>query len=59
MDYTEDPVHRDIREAVRAMCKDFPDEYWMEHDDSHEFPWEFYGAVQKAGWLGLTTADKV
>lgn len=58
MDYTEDPVHRDIREAVRAMCKDFPDEYWMEHDASHEFPWEFYEAVQKAGWLGLTIPEE-
>ncbi len=58
MDYTEDPVHREIREAVRAMCKDFPDEYWMEHDTSHEFPWEFYRAVQKAGWLGLTIPEE-
>ena len=49
MDYTEDPVHRDIREAVRAMCKAFPDEYWMEHDTSHEFAWEFDRAVQDAG----------
>src|SRR4051794_41728630 len=40
------------------MCADFPDEYWMEHDTSHEFPWEFYNAVQKAGWLGLTIPEE-
>jgi acyl-CoA dehydrogenase len=58
VDFTEDPLHREIREAVRAMCKDFPDEYWLEHDTSHEFPWEFYAAVQKAGWLGLTIPEE-
>ena len=34
------------------MCKAFPDEYWMEHDTDHEFPWEFYDAVAEGGWLG-------
>ncbi|SDC72373.1 acyl-CoA dehydrogenase [Geodermatophilus telluris] len=58
MDFTEDPTHREIREAVRAMCKAFPDEYWMEHDTSHEFPWEFYDAVKDAGWLGLTIPEE-
>ena len=58
MDFTEDPTHREIREAVRAMCKAFPDEYWMQHDTSHEFPWEFYDAVKDAGWLGLTIPEE-
>jgi acyl-CoA dehydrogenase len=58
VDYAEDPTHREIREAVRAMCKAFPDEYWMQHDDSHEFPWEFYDAVRDAGWLGLTIPEE-
>ncbi len=58
MDFTEDPTHREIREAVRALCKAFPDEYWMEHDTSHEFPWEFYDAVKDAGWLGLTIPEE-
>ncbi|MFV2178061.1 acyl-CoA dehydrogenase family protein [Actinomadura sp. LOL_016] len=58
MDYAENPVHADIRAAVREMCKRFPDEYWMEHDNSHEFPWEFYEAVREAGWLGLTIPEE-
>jgi acyl-CoA dehydrogenase len=58
VDYAEDPTHKEIREAVRAMCKAFPDEYWMQHDDSHEFPWEFYDAVRDAGWLGLTIPEE-
>ena len=24
--------HVDIREAVRRLCRDFPDEYWRERD---------------------------
>ena len=48
MDHTEGPVHRDIREAFRAMCRDFPGEYWVDHDTSHEVPWVFYRAVQEA-----------
>ena len=58
VDYTPDPIHEDIREAVRTMCKAFPDEYWMEHDTNHEFPWEFYDAVAKGGWLGLTVPEE-
>ena len=50
VDYTPDLIHEDIRDAVRTMCKAFPDEYWMEHDTNHEFPWEFYDAVAKGGW---------
>jgi acyl-CoA dehydrogenase len=58
MDFTEDQTHADIRQAVRTLCKAFPDEYWMEHDESHEFPWEFYNAVAEGGWLGLTIPEE-
>lgn len=54
MDFSVDTTHSDIREAVRALCSDFPDDYWAEHDQTQEFPWDFYEAVVKGGWLGLT-----
>ena len=54
MDFSKDTVHEDIRQAVRDLCAKFPDEYWMKHDQSQEFPWEFYNAIVEAGWLGLT-----
>ncbi len=53
MDFTEDPDHRLIREAVRETCARFPDEYWAELDESHTFPWEFYDAMAKGGWIGI------
>ena len=52
MDFSPNPLHDDIRASVRDLCKNFPDEYWMEHDESKEFPWEFYNAVAEGGWLG-------
>jgi acyl-CoA dehydrogenase len=57
MDFTADPVHEDIRQAVRSLCSKFSDEYWMERDDRHEFPWDFYRAVVEGGWLGLSVTE--
>jgi acyl-CoA dehydrogenase len=58
MDYTEDSVYDEIRQAVRQLCAKFDDVYWQEHDESKEFPWEFYNAVAEAGWLGLTIPEE-
>ena len=58
MDFAPNPLHDDIRAAVRDMMKPFDDQYWMEHDNSKEFPWEFYNAVAKAGWLGITIPEE-
>lgn len=57
-DYTPNPLHEDIRKAVREMMEPFDDQYWMEHDVDHAFPWEFYNAVAKAGWLGITIPEE-
>lgn len=49
---SDDPYH-DLREGVRALCSDFPDEYWRRCEQDHEFPWEFYRALADAGWIGV------
>jgi acyl-CoA dehydrogenase len=49
---TED--QRLIREAVATLMKRFDDRYWMQMDQAHEFPTEFYDAVAGGGWLGMT-----
>jgi acyl-CoA dehydrogenase len=43
---------------VRQLCSKFDDVYWQEHDESKEFPWEFYNAVAEAGWMGLTIPEE-
>lgn len=48
----------EIRQAVRAVCQKFPDEYWSHADETHSFPWEFYHAMAEEGWLGITSPEK-
>ncbi|MFD2181637.1 acyl-CoA dehydrogenase family protein [Rhodoplanes azumiensis] len=43
--------HEDIREAVRALCADFPAEYWRTLDETAAYPEAFVDALTKAGWL--------
>ncbi len=42
-----------IRDAVRAICNKFDDDYWAEKDRTHTFPFEFAKAVADGGWLGI------
>jgi acyl-CoA dehydrogenase len=43
--------HQDIRDAVRALCTEFPDEYHRKVDEKRGYPEEFVDALTKAGWL--------
>jgi acyl-CoA dehydrogenase len=47
---TTDP-YEDIREAVRALCAEFPDEYHRRIDAARGYPEAFVDALTKAGWL--------
>jgi len=53
VDFSEDTEHSAIREAIRAICARFPDEYWAEADATHAFPWAFYDAMAAGGWIGI------
>lgn len=53
MDFDLDETRRDLRDAVRALAGGFTLDYWAEHDERHEFPWEFYNAFAEHGWLGI------
>ena len=53
----EDP-HLELREAVRRICADFPDEYWRECEETHEFPWAFYKAFADGGWVGIAIPEE-
>ena len=44
-------AHCDIREAVRALCADFPGEYHRKIDQTRGYPEEFVDALTKAGWM--------
>ncbi len=42
---------QEIRDAVRALCAGFPDEYHRKVDEARGYPEEFVQALTKAGWL--------
>ena len=43
--------HTDIRDAVRALCAQFPDEYFRKVDFERAYPEAFVDALTKAGWM--------
>ena len=43
--------YQDIRDAVRALCADFPDAYHRKIDAARGYPEAFVDALTKAGWL--------
>jgi len=43
--------YQDIREAVRSLCAQFPDEYFRGIDEERGYPEAFVDALTKAGWL--------
>jgi acyl-CoA dehydrogenase len=43
--------YQDIRDAVRALCTEFPDEYHRKIDEQRGYPEAFVNALTKAGWM--------
>jgi acyl-CoA dehydrogenase len=58
MNFEMTPAQDEIVRQVRALCANFPDEYWREHDRKAEFPHDFYAAVAKAGYLGVAIPEE-
>lgn len=58
MDFNLTEDQTTIRKSVAELAARFDDTYWMEKDETHTFPTEFYDAVAEGGWLGLTTPEE-
>lgn len=58
MDFELSEDQQTIRTAVAELASRFDDQYWMEKDQAHEFPTEFYNALAEGGWLGITTPEE-
>jgi acyl-CoA dehydrogenase len=52
------PERVEIKNAVRAICDRFDDNYWAEKDQSHSFPYEFSKAIADGGWLGIAMPEE-
>ena len=43
--------HQEIRDAVRALCAQYPDAYFRQIDQERGYPEAFVNALTQAGWL--------
>jgi acyl-CoA dehydrogenase len=43
--------HGEVREAVRALCRQYPDSYFRAVDAERGYPKAFVDALTEAGWL--------
>ncbi|HNI72809.1 MAG TPA: acyl-CoA dehydrogenase family protein, partial [Accumulibacter sp.] len=48
----------EIREAIRDLCKHYPDAYWRKIDEQRGFPEEFVDALTAAGWLAAMIPEE-
>ena len=48
----------EIRAAIRAICRKFPDAYWRDLEDRDEYAEEFVAELGKAGYLGAAIPEQ-
>ena len=51
-------THNDIREAVRALCRNFAADYWRDLDAERAYPEAFVRALSDAGWLAALIPEE-
>lgn len=56
--YNEPDQHQEIRDAVRHICAQFPDEYFRKIDEQRGYPETFVDALTKAGWLAALIPEQ-
>ncbi|NBO90604.1 MAG: acyl-CoA dehydrogenase, partial [Betaproteobacteria bacterium] len=44
-------AYQEIREAIRSLCAEYPDEYFRKIDEQRAYPESFVDALTQAGWL--------
>jgi len=58
MDFSLSNEQQAIVDSIKALMKQFDDDYWLERDRSGEFPEDFYQEMSKGGWLGITMPEE-
>ncbi|MGO3889495.1 MAG: acyl-CoA dehydrogenase family protein [Paenalcaligenes sp.] len=56
--YMEQDEFEEIRDGVRQLCKQFPDEYFREIDAKEAYPERFVDALIEAGWLAAMIPEE-
>jgi acyl-CoA dehydrogenase len=50
--------HEGLREVVRRVCSDFPNEYWRKLDEVREYPEAFVRTMTESGLLGALIPEE-
>ena len=50
--------YQDIRDAVQALCAEFPDEYHRKIDEARGYPEDFVDALTRAGWMAALIPEQ-
>ncbi len=56
--FNDSDSHQEIRDAMRQLCAQFPDEYHRKIDAERGYPEEFVNALMGAGWLGAMIPEE-
>jgi acyl-CoA dehydrogenase len=52
------PQWEEIRDAVRRICDEFPNEYWVKLDQESQYPSEFVDTLTESGFLGALIPEQ-
>nr|MDP2190312.1 acyl-CoA dehydrogenase family protein [Rhodoferax sp.] len=58
MNFELSEQQRTIQESLGKVCAGFDANYWLDCDNRHHFPVEFFDAIKQAGWLGATFPEE-
>ena len=50
--------HDELRDALRALCQEFPNEYHREHASKDIYPEDFINALTRDGWLAAMIPEE-
>ncbi len=50
--------HQEMRDAVRSLCRAFPDAYFRRIDAQRDYPQAFVDALMAAGWLSAMIPEE-
>src|SRR3954467_10251572 len=56
--FNETDEHQEIRDAVRQLCRQYPDEYFRKIDEQKAYPENFVNALIEAGWLAAMIPEE-
>jgi acyl-CoA dehydrogenase len=58
MDFQFTEQQQSIQDAIEKVCSDFSLDYWLDHDNSGDFPEDFVQALAGDGWLGIAMPEE-